>query len=149
MTAPFRVLVTGSRTWTDVLVVRRAIERVYLSKPRPLVVVHGACPEGADRIADDWVCGGDDTVWVERYPADWKRLRKRAGFERNSRMVAAGADLCLAFAAPCVKPACRIRKPHPSHGTADCADKALAAGIPIDPYGPFAARWAQQTLEAL
>jgi hypothetical protein len=48
-------------------------------------------------------------------------------------MVDLGADLCVAFANPCKKQARSCPKsPHPSHGTMDCASKALWAGIPTD-----------------
>jgi hypothetical protein len=55
---------------------------------------------------------------VQAYPADWHTHGRAAGHLRNARMVAAGAELCLAF----------IRD-H-SRGASHCAALAEQAGIP-------------------
>jgi len=39
-----RVLVTGSRTWTDQDTVWAALDGVARSRPASMTVVHGACP---------------------------------------------------------------------------------------------------------
>lgn len=108
-----RVLVTGSRDWRDENTIHEAIY-AELMKDGGAVLVHGACPRGADAIADSlWL--GD----IERHPADWETHGKRAGFIRNHEMVALGADMCLAF----IKDG--------SRGAAHCADIAEKAGIPV------------------
>jgi hypothetical protein len=58
-------------------------------------VVHGACPTGGDAIADR--IATDLGLTVERHPARWRRYGRSAGYRRNAAMVAAGADVCLAF----------------------------------------------------
>lgn len=117
-----RILVTGSRTWDDDWTVEHALVDAWIGfDPDPVVVVHGACSRGADAIADRWAQSHherNDTVDVERHPADWKGYGKAAGFIRNAEMVAAGADLCLAF----------IR--NRSRGATDCLTQARNAGIP-------------------
>lgn len=127
-----RVLVTGSRDWRDRRVIYQALlvnvvephwEKGYDGEghfidwvpPRDFVLVHGDCPTGADAIADDW--GISHFLHVERHPADWERLGKRAGFVRNAEMVMRGADLCLAF----IK--------NNSRGASMTADLAEKAGI--------------------
>ncbi len=115
--ARFRVLVTGSRTWTDTATITAALEALRAEHGDRLTVVHGACPRGADAIADDWtVRTGTDT---ERWPADW-RAGRGAGMARNTAMVATGPARCLAF----------IRDASP--GASHCAATAEAAGIPTD-----------------
>lgn len=42
------VIVTGSRDWTDADAVYRRLSRY----PKTSILIHGACPTGADRIAD-------------------------------------------------------------------------------------------------
>ncbi|MFJ9029048.1 SLOG family protein [Streptomyces sp. NPDC102274] len=119
---PYRVLVTGSRDWEDEDLIRHQITRVWLLANLPFVVVHGACPTGADWIAGGWVndvaVAHLGPVIEEPHPADWKTHGRAAGPIRDQRMVRLGADMCLAF----------IHK-----GTRDatgCADLAEAAGIP-------------------
>jgi hypothetical protein len=94
---PYRILITGSRTWTD----RDTIWRVLGDTVAPIditretVLVSGACPRGADALAEDWARRYGLTV--ERHRANWQLEGKRAGFIRNARMVNLGADICLAF----------------------------------------------------
>lgn len=117
MTCTYRVLVTGSRTWDDAGVIAGALAKHYREGA---VLVSGACPRGADALAEEYwrLLGG----LVERHPADWEHFGKRAGPRRNAQMVNAGADLCVAF----------IRDG--SAGASHCAGLARAAGIPTEIY---------------
>jgi hypothetical protein len=84
-----RVLVCGSRGWSD----RALIERILLANG-PAVIVHGAA-RGADRIAGEVARG---LGWpVEEHPADWHRHGKRAGHKRNLAMLDAHPSLVIAF----------------------------------------------------
>jgi YspA, cpYpsA-related SLOG family len=118
-----RVLLTGSRNWTDAATIRAALAAVADAAIRanvPMVtVVHGACPNGADELADQWVrwYRGDTLVLAERHPANWSKFAKRAGIIRNEIMVSKGADLCLVF----------LRDNSP--GTTHCAELAAEAGM--------------------
>ena len=51
MRQPFRLLVTGSRTWQDEPAIERALAVVLGRHPEGVLPVHGACPRGADAIA--------------------------------------------------------------------------------------------------
>lgn len=119
----YRVLVTGSRDWDDVTTIAAAIEQAVIDAgPRPVRIVHGACPSGADWHADHyarWMRGKGCSIDVEQHPANWQLEGKRAGFIRNARMVNLGADLCLAF----------IR--NGSRGASHTAHLAEQAGIPV------------------
>lgn len=116
----YRVLVTGSRNWTDVpFMLERLNEAYYAAGDQPVVLVHG-CAAGADTIAHRWATSLQHQqvpVEIEMHRADWTTNGKRAGVIRNAEMVAAGADLCLAF----------IRE-H-SNGASHCARIAEKAGI--------------------
>jgi len=92
-----RVLITGSRDWDEEWRLNVALKGAWLAlRDRgPVTLVSGACPTGADRLAE--VVWGQMGLPIERHPADWERYGKRAGFLRNAEMVEAGADLCLAF----------------------------------------------------
>ncbi len=96
-----RILITGSRSWTDRAAIVQAISD-YLhcvgtsiggAWPSP-VIVHGGA-RGADQLAD---AVARNWGWTpERHPADWNRHGRAAGYRRNATMVALGADVCLAF----------------------------------------------------
>lgn len=120
-----RVLLTGSRSWDDAKTIRQALDALAEGLAQGgvpvLTIVHGACPNGADELADQWARyhRGEPFVTAERHPALWRKYGKRAGMVRNELMVSKGADLCLAF----------IRDNSP--GATHCAELASDAGIPL------------------
>lgn len=122
----YRILVTGSRDWTNDEMVYAALsaERsLAASQGREVVVVHGHARKGADAFADIW--GRVRGLVVERYPAQWRPngiYNPQAGLARNRKMVTLGADVCLAF----------IREG--SRGASHCARLAEEAGIPTNRY---------------
>ncbi|MBI1964507.1 MAG: DUF2493 domain-containing protein [Candidatus Rokubacteria bacterium] len=74
-----RVLVCGSRGWTDYDAILRRLAQIEEGRP---TIVHGAAG-GADTMADR--AAKTLKLTVERYPADWAAYGKRAGFIRNDR----------------------------------------------------------------
>lgn len=126
-----RILVTGSRDWKASYIVTKAINEFIIDRcgiiPEidgldDVVVVHGACPTGVDKIADDY-CKRllRYGIHIERHPAQWRKpngtVDKSAGFRRNKEMVDMGANVCLAF----IK--------NQSRGASHTAKLAEAAGI--------------------
>lgn len=135
----YRILVTGSRTWDDWEMVRRAFRALeqrddFNPWKFPVTLVHGGA-EGLDKIAGylaQWEFGWN----VEVHPAKWQthdyvgpgykcpewhrkmRTCKMAGHRRNAEMVAARADVCIAF----------IRNGSP--GATGCANLAENSNIP-------------------
>lgn len=120
-----RILVTGSRTWTNEQMMRNELVRAYRELNgdrgdlRDIVLVHGGAA-GADTMAGQ--------IWwsarlpVEVHEAKWKTngvYFAGAGRARNQKMVDLGADLCLAF----IK--------NNSRGASHCAQAAEDAGIPV------------------
>lgn len=117
-----RILITGSRNWTDRQSIYEALDLCYWSHLEDeLVVVHGDA-RGADSIAGHWarlMHLVDTSVSEEWHPADWEQHGKAAGHIRNHHMVGLGADLCLAF--PLGE----------SRGTRGCMAAARKAGIRV------------------
>lgn len=120
-----RVIVTGSRAWDKPQIVWDALNEVR-QEHGPFVLMHGDCATGADFYAHHWfeVAGRHEGCEEIRYPAAWEAAGKAAGPERNKRMVAAGADLVLAFPLP------------KGSGTQHTIWLAEQAGIPVQKWGP-------------
>lgn len=135
MPETYRVLITGSRDWSDYEAVLFEISALTLQHLR-IVIVHGAA-SGADGLAVK--AAHELGLRTEPHPADWRPdgiYDPSAGFRRNAEMVAAGADVCVAFLMPCSKPGCRQPQPHGSHGASNCADLAEKAGIETRRFTP-------------
>lgn len=117
-----KVLVTGSRDYKN----EKAIEREFRKLPQGTVIVHGACPTGADAIAEK--LAKKFGFPIRRYPADWEAEGKSAGPKRNSKMIREehkGGDpisLGLAFTLDLSR----------SRGTKDCVERARKAGIKVE-----------------
>jgi hypothetical protein len=95
-----RVLVCGSRTWTDQSIIGTILtgflEEAIINFS-DLVVIEG-CAKGADYFAHHFFDGpceapgggshaGHLNVKHEHFPANWTKYGKRAGFLRNQRML--------------------------------------------------------------
>ncbi len=126
-----RVLVTGSRNWTNADAVAAALDAASIEHPG-FVLVHGGAV-GADRIAGEWAARRGEPAQVFPYP---RGMGRRGGPVRNQRMVDLGPVLCLAFIGHCTNPSCGRPMPHGSHGASGCADMAEKAGIKTLRYGP-------------
>lgn len=129
-----RVLVTGSRHWPDKAKVHAVLEALEAEFGIRYTVVHGACPTGVDKIADDWAIEHGHPR--EPHPARWESEHGRgAGFIRNSEMAQSGPDVCVAFIADCIKEGCtKTPYPHGSHGAAHCSKAARRAGVRVRTY---------------
>ena len=113
-----KVLVTGSRDWSDIDAVVRELSRL----PMGSIVVHGAC-RGADTIAG--VVAEALGFEVRPYPALWNTLGNSAGPIRNREMLCSEhrrgepIELVIAFHADIES----------SKGTKDMLEIALLANI--------------------
>ena len=120
MAEGFRVLVTGSRDWSDREAVWGALKQACDDfGADAVVIVHGGA-RGADALAAEYA--DFFHIRAEAHCARWNEFGKSAGYRRNAEMVALGADLCLAF----------IRDG--SRGATHCAEAARKAGIPVRYY---------------
>ncbi len=127
-----RVLVCGSRDWTDPEPIRRELRALpiregtftnqdgyetYVIGPE---IVHGAA-RGADCIAGQ--IAKEMGLPVRALPAQWEKYGKRAGPLRNEQMLGEfyPIDLVIAFHEDLTK----------SKGTKDMVNRALRDGIPV------------------
>lgn len=122
-----RIMVTGSRSWGECDGDERKLRfwlNIWNARRSGFTLVHGACPKGADRLAAIWADG--EGVPSEPWPADWNRHGRRAGFVRNSEMVASldpEVDAVLTF------------WDGESRGAKMAADLARAAGLRVRDVG--------------
>lgn len=125
----YTAILTGSRKYSDWPKVNETMQELHDHCEGQLFVRVGDCSTGLD----EWV-----RIWCERnsvpykeYTAYWHEHGKAAGPIRNGEMVADGGEVCIAF------------PDDESKGTRDCAEKAKAAGIPVNfPDLPEWADWA-------
>ena len=91
-----RIMVTGSRDWTDRVTIDRALFAYWYEAGRPsdILLIHGGA-RGADALAAaSWTTQGFQT---RVYPADWETFGKRAGVIRNLAMLDKEPEHVLAF----------------------------------------------------
>ena len=85
-----KVLVCGGRDYGDRETVQRALDRI-----KPAEIIHGAA-RGADTLAGAYALERD--IPCRRFPANWRRHGRSAGFRRNRQMLDEGKpDLVVAF----------------------------------------------------
>ena len=84
-----RVIIAGSRSIVSFESVRLAIEHSGFQISE---VVCG-CARGADTLGERW--GVERGIPIKRFPADWQRFGRSAGFRRNSDMAQYAEALVL------------------------------------------------------
>jgi ribA/ribD-fused uncharacterized protein len=115
----YRIIVTGSREWTDRDAVHRdlaTLPRHFDCRPDQIIIVNGKA-RGLDNLAR--AIALELGMAVEDHPADWETYGKAAGHRRNREMVEAGAVGAIAY--PIGE----------SRGTRGCMALCEAAGIPV------------------
>lgn len=112
-----KVLVCGSRDFTDPFRASLAIDARISELPPKTTVIHGAA-RGTDRIAAEAAERHGHTI--QAFPADWKKHGKRAGIVRNLQMLDEAPDLVIAF------------WDGKSPGTKHTTDEARRRGIPVE-----------------
>jgi hypothetical protein len=119
---PLRLLVCGSRTWTDDALLAEALERVVTEhgQGRAGVVLIEGDARGADRLAG--ILAKAHGWELEVYPADWQRHGRAAGMRRNARMLRQGRPERVI--------ACTDDLAG-SRGTADMVRRAHSVGLPV------------------
>ena len=88
----FRVIVAGSRTFSDYGFLSEKLNKVF-EKHKPTSIVCGEA-RGADTLGRKYA--EEHGIQVDSFPADWNRFGKQAGYIRNEEM-ACEADALVAF----------------------------------------------------
>lgn len=85
-----RVIIAGSREIADYSLVLSAIEIANFN----ITAVVSGCARGVDRLGERFA--GDCNLDILRYPADWDKFKRSAGFIRNEEM-AKNSDALIAI----------------------------------------------------
>ena len=110
-----RILVCGGRDYADQDTVFATLDNVVEIFGEITGVIHGAA-KGADSLAGKWA--NDRNIAELKYPADWAKYGKRAGYLRNQEMLDKGKpDFVVAFPG--------------GRGTAMMVDIATKAGVSV------------------
>lgn len=90
----FRVIVAGSRQFSDYELLKRELDRLLINKISEGIQVVCGEARGADSLGKQYAI--EKGYSVASYPADWNRYGKAAGYYRNQQM-ADNADALVAF----------------------------------------------------
>lgn len=83
----FRVIIAGTRSFTDYALLERYCNTVLYNKQmtgEKIIILSGHC-RGVDVLGERYA--NSKGYQVELYPAEWERYGKRAGIIRNEIMV--------------------------------------------------------------
>lgn len=93
----FRVIICGSREFDDYEFLRDKCDKILSRKAadttEEIVIVSG-CAKGADTLGERYA--SERGYQVLRYPAQWDKYGKSAGYRRNKEM-AEVSNACIAF----------------------------------------------------
>ena len=78
----FRLVVAGGRDFNCFRTLSKWLKRIHKKHPN-LIIVSGTA-RGADKLGENWAVL--HSVSIERFPADWKKHGKQAGYLRNVEM---------------------------------------------------------------
>jgi hypothetical protein len=112
-----RLIIAGGRDFSDLQYMKREfIKFVGKDTPNEDVCIISGNANGADKLGEKiaYMCD----LALEKYPADWDRYGKSAGYRRNEEMAATATHL-LAF------------WDGQSRGTKHMIDIAIASGLEI------------------
>lgn len=88
-----RLIIAGGRDFTDLDMMTTRLAAILDETMERIVLISGTA-RGADATGERWAAANG--VHVERYPADWNKYGKSAGYKRNTEM-AKQATHCVVF----------------------------------------------------
>lgn len=87
-----KLIIAGGRNFSNYDLLCEEVSKLIAGAPEVEIVSGGA--KGADMFGEHYAI--DNNLTVKRFPADWDRYGKAAGFKRNAEM-AQYADHCICF----------------------------------------------------
>ena len=97
MSKDFRVIIAGSRNFTDYNLLKEKCDKILskkLNDPDSKIIVISGHARGADSLGERYA--KEKGLECELYPADWDKFGKSAGYRRNKLMASVSNGL-IAF----------------------------------------------------
>jgi len=88
-----RVIIAGSRDFTDYDFLCQVMEEFINNSLLPVTEIISGRQKGADLLGECWA--KERNIHIEPFPADWKKYGKSAGPIRNKQMAEYGDYLIL------------------------------------------------------
>lgn len=105
-------IIAGSRSITDYEIVKQAI----VDSGFTITEVVSGCANGVDQLGEQWA--EEHGIPIKRFPADWNKYGRSAGYKRNAQMAAYAEALVAVWD-------CRSR------GTRNMLDLARQRGLAV------------------
>lgn len=87
-----KIITAGSRDFNDYELFKKEVSKIIYESPDTVIV--SGLARGADAMGVKYA--SDNNLEIKKFPADWDRYGKSAGYKRNEEM-AAFADTCICF----------------------------------------------------
>lgn len=87
-----RVIIAGSRDFTDYELLKKVCDDHF--NDDDIITIISGTARGADQLGERYAT--EKGYAIERFPADWNKWGKSAGYKRNEEM-AQVADMLIAF----------------------------------------------------
>ena len=91
-----KVIIAGTRDFDNYELLKQKMDKILAGKVRnneEIIIISGTA-RGADKLGEKYA--REKRYKIERYPANWDKYGKRAGYIRNEQM-AKVADACVCF----------------------------------------------------
>lgn len=92
----YRIIIAGGRSFSDYKLLKNKLDYYLRDKVRQgyeIIIISGTA-NGADKLGERYAM--ERGYKIERYPADWNKYKKAAGYRRNVQMSEV-ANACVVF----------------------------------------------------
>lgn len=92
----YRIIIAGGRSFSDYKLLKDKLDYYLRDKVRQgyeIIIISGTA-NGADKLGERYAM--ERGYKIERYPADWNKYKKAAGYRRNVQMSEV-ANACVVF----------------------------------------------------
>lgn len=91
-----KVIIAGTRDFNNYELLKQKMDKILANRVKnneEIIIISGTA-RGADKLGERYA--REKGYKIERYPANWDKYGKRAGYIRNEQM-AKVADACVCF----------------------------------------------------